>query len=187
MVRSLAMILCLIPLLSGCAAVVAGGAVGATMVAMDSREVGTQVDDSGLRLRVQSAIGDISELSDQRVQVLAYNSNVLVYGQVAREQLRDKAVRAVRDVRGVGQVYNQLRVGEPVSFSQRTRDTLLTSRVKTALLTDDTYDHSNIKVVSENSEVFLIGITSRDAAAAAIEEVRNLSGVERVIDVLERR
>ncbi|MGX5913173.1 BON domain-containing protein [Aliidiomarina sp. Khilg15.8] len=187
MPRNLLLALCLLPFLSGCAAVVAGGAVGATMVAMDSREVGTQVDDSGLRLRAQSAIGDISELADQRVQVLAYNGNVLLYGQVSREQLRDAAVRAVRDVRGVGQVYNQLRVGAPVSFAQRTRDTLLTSRVKAALLTDSEYDHSNIKVVSENAEVFLIGITSRDAANAAIEDVRNLNGVERVVDVLERR
>lgn len=187
MPRNLVLALCLLPLLSGCAAVVAGGAVGATMVAMDSRQVSTQVDDSGLRLRVQSTIGDIGELADQRVQVLAYNGNVLLYGQVAREQLRDTAARAVRDVRGVGQVYNQLRVGAPISFAQRSRDTLLTSRVKTALLTNDEYDHSNIKVVSENAEVFLVGITSRAAATAAIEEVRNLNGVERVIDVLERR
>lgn len=187
MARALLLVILLLPLLSGCAAVVAGGAVGATMVAMDARGVSTQVDDSGLRLRAQSAIGDIAELSDQRVQLLAYNGNILLYGQVAREQLRDKAVRAVRDVRGVGQVYNQLRTGDPVSFGQRTRDTLLTSRVKAALMTDDQYDHSNIKVVSENAEVFLIGITSRDAAAAAIEEVRNLNGVERVVDVLERR
>jgi osmotically-inducible protein OsmY len=175
------------PLLSGCAAVVAGGAVGAAVVAMDAREVGTQVDDNSLRLRVQSQLNEVDELRAQRVLVVAYDSNVLLYGQVASESLKSQAQRVTRDVNGVNRVYNQLRVGEPVTFTQRSRDTLLTSRVKTALVTSSEFDHTNIRVYSEQGEVFLVGRTADNAARHAIEIVRQINGVERVIDVIERR
>lgn len=186
--KSIALVIGLltIPALQGCALLVAGGAAGATMAAMDARDVGTQVDDNSLRLRVQSHLNDVEELRDQRILLVAYNSNVLVYGQVSSESRREQTLRLVRGVNGVNRAYDQLRIAEPVSFAQRSRDTLLTSRVKTALLTDNKYDHSNIKVYTEKNEVFLVGRTSRAAAHDAIEQVRNINSVERVIDVLER-
>lgn len=179
--------LAMMPVLHGCALVVAGGAAGATMVAMDERKVGTQVDDNHLRVRVLSELNQYETLAEQRVLVVVYNSNVLLYGQTSDQRRRDQAVRAVRDVKGINRVYDQLRVTTPVSFMQRSRDTLLTSRVKTTLLADRDFDHSGIKVYTEAGEVFLVGISSREGAADAIEKARNVSSVERVIDVIERQ
>lgn len=185
MLRILAVLLLTLPLLTGCAAVVVGGAVGAAVVASDGRGVSTQVDDRGLSIRAQAAIADIQELEAQRVKILAYNSNILLYGQVAQSRQRDIAARAMRDVSGVNNVYNQIRIGDVVSFGQRTRDSVLTSRVRTALFTERDYDTSAVKVISENNEVFLIGILDRETAQTVIEIVRNISGVERVINVLQ--
>lgn len=179
-------VLLFVPFLQGCAVLVAGGAVGATMVAMDARDVGTQVDDNTLRVRVMDALNTTGEFSEQRVLVVAFNANILLYGQVSNDQQRQSAQRAVRDVNGVNRVYNQLRLGEPATFFERSRDTLLTSRIKTALITDSQHDLSAIKVYSEKSEVFLVGAISADAARDAIERVRNMRGVERVVDVIER-
>lgn len=183
----IAVLLLTTPALQGCALLVAGGAVGATMVAMDARDVGTQVDDNTLRVRVMDALNAIPELDEQRVLVVAFNSNILLYGQVTNDQQRQFAQKAARDANGVNRVYNQLRLGEPATFFERSRDTLLTSRIKTALMTDSQHDLSAIKVYSEKSEVFLVGATSAEAARDAIERVRNMNGVERVIDVIEKR
>lgn len=173
--------------LNGCALVVAGGAAGATMVAMDARDVGTQVDDNSLRIRVQTQLRDTQELAEQRVLIVAYDGNVLAYGQVSDQSRKELAVRTIRNVDGVNRVYDQLRIAQPVSFSQRSRDTLLTSRVKTALLAQREFDHTNISVYSEANEVFLVGRTSRQAASNAIETARHVNGVERVIDVIDKR
>ncbi|MCC5880499.1 MAG: BON domain-containing protein [Idiomarina sp.] len=181
-----AAVILLAPVLQGCALVVAGGAAGATMVAMDSRDVGTQVDDNNLRVRIQTELQNHQALSEQRILIVAYNSNVLVYGQASNQNHREQAVRLVRGISGVNRVYDQLRIGPPVSFAQRSRDTLLTSRVKTALLAENQFDHTNIKIYTEAGEVFLVGRTTREAATNAIEKARHISGVERVIDVIER-
>ena len=165
---------------------VAGGAAGAAKVAMDARDVGTQVDDTSLRIRVQNQLRENTLLAEQRILIVAYEGNILAYGQVSDQARKEQAIRLIREVEGVNRVYDQLRIGSPVSFAQRSRDTLLTSRVKTALLTTRDYDHTNISVYSENSEVFLVGKTSRDAAAHAIETARHINGVERVIDVITK-
>ena len=178
--------LAVLPLLHGCTLLVAGGAAGATMVAMDERDVGTQVDDNHLRVRVLSELSQHESLDEQRILVVVYNSNVLLYGQTSNQHRRDQAVRAVRDVKGINRVYDQLRVSAPVSFAQRSRDTLLTSRVKATLLANRDFDHSGIKVYTEAGEVFLVGMSSHEGAADAINIARNVSSVERVIDVIER-
>lgn len=175
------------PVLSGCTLLVAGGAVGATKVAMDARGVGTQVDDTSLRLRVQNQLREHERLAEQRILIVAYDGNVLVFGQASGQARKDEAIRLIRNVDGVNRVYDELRVGEPVSFAQRSRDTLLTSRVKVALLAQRDFDHTNISVYSEANEVFLVGRTTRAAATDAIETARNINGVERVIDVIDKR
>ncbi|RUO26634.1 BON domain-containing protein [Aliidiomarina minuta] len=185
MLRIFFVLLVTMPLLSGCAAVVVGGAVGAAVVASDGRGVGTQVDDRGLSIRAQAAIADIKELEAQRVKILAYNGNVLLYGQVAQSRQRDMAARALRNVSGVNNIYNQLRIDDVASLGQRTRDSILTSRVHTALFTERDFDTSAVKVISENNEVFLIGILDRETAQAVIDIVRNINGVERVINVMQ--
>ncbi|MEC8224892.1 MAG: BON domain-containing protein, partial [Pseudomonadota bacterium] len=42
-----------------------------------------------------------------------------------------------------------------------------------------------IKVVTENGEVFLMGLVSDSEANLAVDVARNVSGVERVIKVFE--
>lgn len=185
--KLLCVILLSVPMLNGCTLLVAGGAVGATKVAMDGRDVGTQVDDTSLRLRIQNQLREHERLAEQRILVVPYDGNVLVFGQASGQARKDEAIRLIRNIEGVNRVYDELRVGEPVSFAQRSRDSLLTSRVKVALLAQRDFDHTNISVYSEANEVFLVGRTSRAAATNAIETARNINGVERVIDAIDKQ
>lgn len=185
--KLLYVILLSVPLLNGCTLLVAGGAVGATKVAMDARDVGTQVDDTSLRIRIQNQLREHERLAEQRILVVPYDGNVLVFGQASGQARKDEAIRLIRNIEGVNRVYDELRVGEPVSFAQRSRDSLLTSRVKVALLAQRDFDHTNISVYSEANEVFLVGRTSRAAATNAIETARNINGVERVIDAIDKQ
>ena len=185
--RLLIAVAVMLPLLNGCAVLVAGGAVGATKVAMDARDVGTQVDDISLRIRIQNELRAHERLAEQRILVVPYDGNVLVFGQASGQARKDEAIRVIRNVDGVNRVYDELRVGEPVSFAQRSLDTLLTSRVKASLLAQRDFDHTNISVYSEANEVFLVGRTTQVAASNAIETARNVNGVERVIDVIDKR
>ncbi|MCO4321449.1 BON domain-containing protein [Aliidiomarina quisquiliarum] len=172
-----------LPIVSGCTAIAVGGVVAGTSVLLDSREVNTQIDDTGQRLRVLQAISDDEDLSRQRIVVVAYNGDVLLVGQVINESLKQRAGRVAHEAGAPLNLFNELEVGNLATLTDRSKDTWITTRVKSQLLRDTTYDTSGIKVITENSNVFLLGIVEENIAQHAVEVARNVSGVKRVVRV----
>ena len=67
----------------------------------------------------------------------------------------------------------------------RIADDLLTTKVKSAMLFSEDFSSGRIKVVSENGEVFLLGLVTQAEAVKAVEITRQVSGVKKVIKVFE--
>ena len=82
-------------------------------------------------------------------------------------------------------MYNEIRVGKPISFGTISNDTWITTKVRSQLLGSDKVKASNVKVTTENGEVFLIGKLTRAEADAATNIARNVSGVKRVVKVFD--
>ncbi|WP_301719439.1 division/outer membrane stress-associated lipid-binding lipoprotein [Pseudidiomarina terrestris] len=171
--------------LSGCAAALVGATAIGISSATDSRTVGTQVDDQAIEIKVIAKLKSEERLSDTRIQVVSFNRAVLLLGQVPHSGLAELAAGLARDVEGVQRVHNELRTGPVISFKTISNDSWLTSKIKAKFVTDETVEANKIKVVTENGEVFLMGLVSREMARAAIDIARNTNGVERVIDAFE--
>ncbi|OBY50101.1 division/outer membrane stress-associated lipid-binding lipoprotein [Aggregatibacter aphrophilus] len=173
-------------LLQGCVAAAIGGAAvaGATKVATDPRSMGTQLDDETLESRVNSAIKKDQQIkSEARISVTAYSGRVLLTGQVPNENLREVASSLAKGVQNVNDVYNEVRVGPKVDFAQISKDSWITSQIKSKMLVDSKVKTSDVKVVTENNEVFLMGNVTQDQGNAAAEIARNVAGVTKVIKV----
>ena len=173
-------------LLQGCVAAAIGGAAvaGATKVATDPRSMGTQLDDETLESRVNSAIKKDQQIkSEARISVTAYSGRVLLTGQVPNENLREVASSLAKGVQNVNDVYNEVRVGPKVDFAQISKDSWITSQIKSKMLLDSKVKTSDVKVVTENNEVFLMGNVTQDQGNAAAEIARNVAGVTKVIKV----
>ena len=173
-------------LLQGCVAAAIGGAAvaGATKVATDPRSMGTQLDDETLESRVNSAIKKDQQVkSEARISVTAYSGRILLTGQVPNENLREVASSLAKGVQNVNDVYNEVRVGPKVDFAQISKDSWITSQIKSKMLVDSKVKTSDVKVVTENNEVFLMGNVTQDQGNAAAEIARNVAGVTKVIKV----
>ncbi|MGL5400112.1 MAG: BON domain-containing protein, partial [Plesiomonas shigelloides] len=72
-----------------------------------------------------------------------------------------------------------------ISFGTISNDTWITTKVRSQLLGSDKVKASNVKVTTENGEVFLIGKLTRAEADAATNIARNVSGVKRVVKVFD--
>jgi hypothetical protein len=80
-----------VPLLQGCFPMVAAGAGGAVLSALDRRTSGTQVEDEGIELRAGARLRE--KLGNRaNINVTSYNRNVLLTGQVADEATRSEAI-----------------------------------------------------------------------------------------------
>lgn len=169
-------------LLQGCvAAAVVGTAAVGTKAVTDPRSVGTQVDDSTLELRVSSALSKDAQIKKEaRINVTAYQGKVLLVGQTPNAELSSRAKQIAMGVEGTTEVFNEVHQGQPISLSEASNDTWITTKVRSQLLTSDQVKSSNVKVTTENGEVFLMGLVTDREAKAAADMASRVSGVKRV-------
>ncbi|MFP1723779.1 division/outer membrane stress-associated lipid-binding lipoprotein [Lonsdalea quercina] len=169
-------------LLQGCIGAVAiGSAAVATKTATDPRTVGTQVDDGTLEMRVSNTLAKDQQLSKEaRIIATVYQGKVLLTGQSPNTELSSRAKQIALGVEGTTEVYNEIRQGTPISLGTASMDTWITTKVRSQLLASDQVKSSNVKVTTENSEVFLLGLVTRREGAAAAEIASKVSGVKHV-------
>ncbi|NMH65098.1 BON domain-containing protein [Shewanella salipaludis] len=176
----------LLALLQGCAGAVMVGAVGGAMMANDERSVSTQLSDTNADFQISSALLAQEDIKNQtNVTGVVMNGNVLLIGQAPNSMLRDKIVNTVLGLKLGGKLHNQIRIGNPISFTTRSNDTWVTTKVKGRMLNEKGLDVTRIKVITENGEVFLLGLVDRAQAELAVEIARNTAGVRKVIKVFE--
>lgn len=169
-------------LLQGCVgAVVVGSAAVATKTATDPRTVGTQVDDGTLELRVNSALSKDEQIKKEaRINVTTYLGKVLLAGQSPNQDLSSRAKQIALGVEGATEVYNEIRIMPPVGLGTVSRDTWITTKVRSQLLTSNQVKSSNVKVTTENGEVFLLGLVTEREGKAAADIGSRVSGVKHV-------
>ena len=171
--------------LSACAPLIVGGAVGGALVAVDRRTSGAQLDDQGIELRSTNRLKD--ELGDARarVAVTSYNRRVLLTGEAASEAVKTQITQIVSGVPNVREVINELGVTSSPTLKERATDTLITGRLKEALVDAKDLSASAFKVVTERGTVYLMGRVTQREADRATDLARNTPGVSRVVRVLE--
>ena len=78
-------------------------------------------------------------------------------------------------------VYDQIHIAPPISLGQVAKDTWITTKVKAKLLTSQQLVDADIKVITEDGEVFLFGYVTPEQGKNAAEIARHIEGVRRVI------
>jgi osmotically-inducible protein OsmY len=169
---------------AGCAPLIVGGAViGGGLVATDRRTAGTQLEDEAIELKAGSRIKELATLG--QVAVTSYNRVVLLTGEVPGANERAQVEAAAAKVENVRNVVNELVVAPNSSFSSRTADTTLASKVKLTLVDAKDVQANAFKVVVDRRVVYLMGrVTEREANRGA-ELASQVSGVEKVVKVFE--
>jgi len=172
-------------LLAGCVPLVVGAAAGGTaIVAVDRRSAGIQLVDKNIERRTQNTINEsIGEAG--RVIVSSYNQRVLLTGEVPSEAAKQSAETMARNAMDVKRVDNQLTVGPRASFSTRSNETWLTSRVKAELLATKEVPSGTINVITTRGVVYLMGQVTDLEGQRAASAAAGVSGVSRVIKVFD--
>jgi len=170
--------------LPGCAPVVAGGAAAGGLMAADRRTSGAYVEDQGIEIKAESRISE--KLGDKiHVNVTSFNRNVLITGEAIDENTKQAAESIVKNIENVRSVTNDLIIAGASSMSSRSNDSYITSKVKTRMVTENRFPANYVKVVTENSTVYLMGMVTRQEADDAVEIARGTDGVQKVVKVFE--
>ncbi|MBB3222263.1 BON domain-containing protein [Pseudoduganella umbonata] len=170
--------------LSGCVGLVVGGAVAGTMAASDRRTFGAQTEDKTIGVKASTRLRNILD-DTGHVNVNAFNRKVLITGEVPDQAKKDAVEREVKAIEGVQSVTNELAIAGPASYTSRSNDALLTTKVKASLVDAKDISANSFKVITERGEVYLMGRVTQFEANRATEIARGVSGVTKVVRVFE--
>ena len=176
----------LIAFLSGCTTVVES--VNEDPITLDTQERtwGSWIDDQTIEtvaaVNINKADLQLKEAS--RIKVVSFNGILLIMGQVPNDELKELAGSTANEIQQVRKVYNELEVGEPIDLFVQGNDSWLTTKIKTAITTNDAID-SDIKVNTERGTVYLMGLVTPQTAQEAVAIARDTYGVQKVVKVFE--
>lgn len=160
-----------------------GIAIGA-MAVIDRRTIGAQTEDQSIELKAGGELrGALTDASG--IAVTSFNRRVLLTGQVLSEADRQTAGAVIAGMPNVRAVYNELEIAGKASLQVGAADATVTTRVKTALLRDELVPGNSVKVKTERSVVYLMGLVTNAEAQRAAEVASLVPGVARVVTVFE--
>ncbi|MEZ8697695.1 BON domain-containing protein [Vibrio lentus] len=171
--------------LSGCAGIFIAGAATTANLVTDTRTTKEIWNDNNIEFEVAAITNKQPYRGNVRITASSYRGSVVLMGQATTDSERRTFENQAKDVAGVESIHNQVRVKEPLTISAISNDSWITTKVKSALLANADLNGIKVKVITEDSEVFLLGLVSREHADIATEVARNVSGVKQVIRAFE--
>lgn len=170
--------------INACVPVVVGGAAAGGAMAADRRTSGIFVEDENIELKAIKKIG--STLGENaHVNVTSYNRNVLLTGEVPNDEAKSSTETFIKEITNTRSITNEIVIGPKSSITSRGNDSYLTSKVKTKFVTENKFPANYVKVITENSVVYLLGIVTKVEGDAAANIASNTDGVTKVVKVFE--
>lgn len=173
--------------LSSCvpAALVLGATLGGAVV-YDKRSMQTIAEDQKAGETAGAAIADAPELQKgTHIAIATFHHVLLLVGQTQTQEQRDLAYQLASKTKFVSRVYNEITIQKPTSTWQRSHDAWITTKIKTKMLARRGLHSTEIKVVTENNVVYLMGILSNRQAELATDVARHVESVTKVVKVFE--
>ena len=171
--------------LAGCFPVVATGIVTGALSVSDRRTTGAQAEDQAIEIKAFNRFRERFKSGQISLSVVSFNRIALVTGYVPDEATKAEAARLVSSIENVKNSLNEIVVGLPPSIRTYGSDTILTTRVKASMLEAKDLQAQVIKVYTESSTVFLMGIVTEREANRAADIASRVSGVRRVVRAFE--
>ncbi len=182
-IRNFVLIL-LTSMLISCAALVVVGAAGGLIV-YDKRSLQMIEKDSRIFYVINTEIAKDPTFDDARIVITSFSKVVLLLGQVPVESIKYSADKIARRTPNVRRVYNQITVGPKISIAQQSKDTWITSEVKSRMLARKDLESGSIRVITENNVVYLLGIVTPEQSNLAASVASQVKGVYKVVKIFQ--
>jgi osmotically-inducible protein OsmY len=170
-------------LLSNCAYTTAVSSGASAVYSRHSIQKG--INDQLASIRTYGAIyvNHKEEYKETHICVATFNNVLLLTGQVTQPNQKIAVSQLAKEESGASEIYNFTTIEKPTSALIRISDSWITSKIKAQLIAINDVDPTQIKVVTENGVVYLMGIVPPTQADIAVEVARTTAGVQRVVKI----
>lgn len=166
-------------------AVIASLAAALALPVHAAKTAGEHVDDGAIAASIKAGLLDNKDTSSMSINVESYKGTVQLSGFVGSQQEKDAAGKVANEASGVKTVINSLSIGPKTSMGTKLDDTVMTSKVKAALMDDAQVKSMQINVETRNGVTQLAGFVSNEAMKERAGKVASgVSGLKKLENVL---
>ena len=167
--------------LQACAPIMVAGTAEGVSAAYDQRTLSTIYQDEGIAHQAYGLLYDDPTLKDTHLNIVSINSIVLVVGQTPTADQKKKISDIIQTIPEVKKTYNQVTVGPATPPLTKSNDIWITTKVKTAMLAENGLPSTQVRVLTEDGVVYLLGVVDEKQAELAVSVASKIKGVKKVV------
>ena len=169
--------------ISGCVGYSSTGVLGTGVsIAMDPRTIGTQIDDSLMQKNLRAKLILMNKGYFINVKTKVLDGRIFITGKVNTVEEKLKITKLAWEIKGARSVKNDLKIKEKFNFKQTAKDVLITSQLKTAMITNKKIKSANYDIDTYKKIIYIYGISqSEEERAEVINEAKQVLDVEDVV------
>jgi len=151
------------------------------------RTAGAVVEDQSIETKIAVNLrSQEPALRQANIDVVSYNGVVLLIGQVQSEELKSRVTQIASEASTkIKRIHNEIEVSGNTNLISRGNDTWIATKIRTLMMTNSDVPSDQVRVITENGSVYLMGLISQAEGDNAANLARNVSGVTRVVKVFE--
>ena len=173
----------MILILNGCLGVSSTGVFGTGVsVAIDPRSIGTQIDDSIMQKNLSARILLLDKDYFLKVKTKVLDGRIFITGRVDDPEEKLKLTKLAWEIKGARSVKNDLQIKENFDFKRSTKDLLITSQLRAALITSKKIKAVNYNIDTYKKKIYIYGIAqNKTEREEVIKEAKQILDVEDVV------
>ena len=168
---------------SGCVGVSSKGLFGTGVsVAFDPRSVGTQIDDSIMQKNLSTRIILLDKKYLISIKSKVLDGRIFITGKVDNPEEKLRITKMAWETKGARSVRNDIKIKEKFNFKQSTKDLLITSQLRTAMIVNKNIKATNYQIDTYKNKIYIYGIAlTADEKIEVVNEAKQISDVQDVI------
>ena len=151
-------------------------------IALDPRTLGTQIDDSIMQKNLQARLALTEKKYFIKVSVKVLDGRIFIGGKVDKPEEKLKITKMAWETNGARSVRNNIKIKEKFSFVNMTKDILITSQLRTALILNKNVKSANFNIDTINQITYVFGIAqNEDEKKEIIRESKLIVDLKKIV------
>jgi len=170
-------------LLNSCVGSSSSGIFGTGVsVALDPRTLGTQIDDSIMQKNLQARLAVTEKKYLITLSVKVLDGRIFLGGKVDEPEEKLKITKMAWETKGARSVKNNIAIKQKFSFINTTKDALITSQLRVALVLNKNVKAANFNIDTINQKTYVFGIAhTEDEKKEIIQEAKQIVDLEELV------
>ena len=168
---------------TGCVGISSTGIFGTGVsIAIDPRSLGTQIDDSVMQKNLTGRLMLRDKIYLVSIKTKVLDGRIFLTGKVNDPEEKLQITKLAWETKGARSVRNDIKIKENFNFKQSTKDLLITSQLRSAIIFNKKIKSTNYQIDTYKKKIFIYGISlTQDERQEVINEAKEVLDVADVI------